>query len=48
MVKELIQRIEAYTAKWNADCQPFVWTATADSILDKVKRLCERISATGH
>lgn len=47
-VKELIERIEAWTAKWNADCQPFVWTATAHSILDKVRRLCERISATAH
>ena len=47
-VKELIERIEAYTVKWNDDCQPFVWTATADSILGKVKRLCERIHATGH
>ena len=47
-VKELIERIEAWTGKWNRDCQPFVWTATADSILEKVKRLCERIIATGH
>ncbi len=47
-VKELTERIEAWTANWNADCHPFVWTATADSILDKIKRLCERISATGH
>jgi hypothetical protein len=28
--------------------QPFVWTATADSIFAKVQRLCERISGTGH
>lgn len=48
MVKELIERIEAYTAKWNADCHPFEWTATADSILAKVHRLCQRISATKH
>ena len=39
-VKELIERIERYTAKWNANAHPFVWTATADSILAKVKRLC--------
>ena len=45
-VKELIERIEGFTAKWNADAQPFMWTATADSILAKIKRLCERISAT--
>ena len=47
-VSELIERIERYTAKWNANAHPFVWTATADSILAKIKRLCERISATGH
>ena len=45
-VKELIERIERYTAKWNANAHPFVWTDTADSILAKVKRLCQRISAT--
>ncbi len=45
-VSELVERIERYTAKWNANAKPFVWTATADSILAKVKRLCERISAT--
>ena len=38
-VKELIERIERYTAKWNANAHPFMWTATADSILQKVKRL---------
>ena len=47
-VKELIERVERYTAKWNANAHPFVWTATADSILAKVKRLCQRISATEH
>ena len=47
-VKELIQRIERYTDKWNANAHPFVWTATADSILAKVKRLCQCISATEH
>ena len=45
-VKELIRRIEHFTDHWNENAHPFVWTATADSILAKVKRLCERISAT--
>ena len=45
-VSELIERIERTTAQWNANAHPFVWTATADSILAKVKRLCERISTT--
>ena len=30
------------------NCKPFMWTATADSILAKVDRLCSRISGTGH
>ena len=33
-------------AKWNANAHPFMWTATANSILAKGKRLCEYISAT--
>ncbi len=45
-VRELVERIERYTAQWNANAHPFVWTATADSILAKIKRLCERISTT--
>ncbi len=47
-VRERIERIERYTAQWNANAHPFVWTATADSILAKIKRLCERISTTQH
>ena len=27
---------------------PFVWTATADSILEKVQRLCKLVSGTRH
>ena len=47
-VKELIRRIEHFTDHWNQKAHPFVWTATADSILAKIKRLCERINATQH
>ncbi len=42
------ERIERYTAQWNANAPPFVWTATVDSTLAKIKRLCERISTTKH
>ena len=45
-VKELIRRIEHFTDHWNEKAHPFVWTATAESILAKIKRLCECISAT--
>lgn len=37
-VAELIAAIEEYLEIHNADPRPFVWTATADSILEKVKR----------
>ena len=32
--------------KYNKHTQPFVWTVTADSILEKIKRLCQCISET--
>lgn len=35
-VKVLIKTIRDYIAHWNADAQPFVWTAAADEILAKV------------
>ena len=47
-VKELVQKIDQYVHASNAHAQPFVWTATADSIFAKVQRLCERIYGTGH
>jgi len=47
-VKELVEKIDSYVQSSNAHAQPFVWTATADSILAKVQRLCERISGTEH
>ena len=37
-VPDLIAAIEAYLAATNDDPTPFVWTATADSILEKVRR----------
>lgn len=47
-VKALIAKIEQYVSQYNRTSHPFVWTATADSILEKVRRLCQRISETGH
>jgi len=37
-VAELIETIEAYIAQHNTDPKPFVWTAKASDILEKVKR----------
>jgi putative transposase len=47
-VKELVEKIDQYVQNSTNHAQPFVWTATADSIFAKVQRLCERISGTGH
>ena len=35
-VKVLIKTIRDYIEHWNADAQPFAWTATTDEILAKV------------
>jgi transposase len=37
-VAELIETIETYIAQHNTDPKPFVWTAKASDILEKVKR----------
>jgi putative transposase len=47
-VKELIAKIDAFVKHYNRSSRPFVWTATADSILQKLARLCSRISGTLH
>ena len=36
---QLISRIGAYIEHWNQEAEPFEWTATADSILDKLAML---------
>lgn len=47
-VKDLVRKIEAFVQNYNKMRKPFVWTATADSILAKLQRLCERIGGTEH
>ena len=47
-VKELVGRIHHFVDHYNQNCKPFVWTATADSILAKLQRLCAGISGTAH
>ena len=36
-VSALIHRIRTYIEQWNTDAKPFVWTATTDEILAKVR-----------
>jgi putative transposase len=47
-VKELVSKIEDYIQHYNRHPKPFNWTATADSILEKIRRLSQAISETGH
>jgi putative transposase len=47
-VKELVQKIDQFVAVYNQDCTPFMWHATAESIFEKISRLCKRISGTVH
>jgi putative transposase len=47
-VPDLVAKIDHFVTHDNQTCQPFVWTATADSILAKLQRLCSRINGTGH
>jgi putative transposase len=47
-VHDLVEKIDAFVQRYNHSSPPFVWTATADSILQKIARLCSRISGTQH
>ena len=47
-VKELVRKIDQFVEHYNAHTRPFFWTATAESILTKVQRLCSLISGTAH
>ncbi len=44
---ELEQAIYKWLATWNGQPKPFVWKASADVILDKVRR-CKELSKTGN
>ena len=45
-VKDLTIKIDQFVQHYNAHSRPFNWTASADSILQKIERLCQRISET--
>ncbi|MEU7062879.1 IS630 family transposase [Streptomyces sp. NPDC046161] len=47
-VQALERDIRAWLADWNDHPRPFMWTKTADEILDKVAAYCHRISDSGH
>jgi transposase len=47
-VTDLRRQIERFVADWNQHPKPFVWTATAESILAKLERLGKVICGTQH
>ncbi|MCK5770178.1 IS630 family transposase [Algiphilus sp.] len=47
-VPDLVKRIERYVEHYNTNARPFVWTATAQSIIDKIERVCKVINGTTH
>jgi transposase len=47
-VRQLNSDIRAWIQTWNDDPKPFVWTKTADEILDSIARYCTRINESRH
>ena len=47
-VCQLNADIRAWIETCNDDARPFVWTKTADEILDSIARYCQRVNASRH
>jgi transposase len=47
-VPALVEAINEYIAEHNTDPKPFAWVADADAILDRIKKVCQRTSDSGH
>src|SRR4051794_26778975 len=47
-VQALEKDIRSWIAAWNDNPKPFIWTKTAEQILDSIKRLLQRINGPGH
>ena len=47
-VQALNADIRAWIDTWNGDPRPFVWTKTADQILESIARYCNRINESRH
>ena len=46
--RELEEALRRYVENYNQDPKPFVWTKTADEILEAVARFCKRTYNSGH
>lgn len=47
-VRALNADIRTWIKNWNENPRPYVWTKTADQILDSIARYCTRITDSGH
>jgi transposase len=47
-VTELKTDVRAWINAWNAEPTPFIWTKTADEILETLAAYCQRINDSGH
>jgi transposase len=47
-VRELNKDIRDWIAHWNENPRPYIWTKTAEQILDSLTRYCQRINNSGH
>jgi transposase len=47
-VRELNTDIRDWISTWNDNPRPYVWTKTADQILQSIARYCTRINDSGH
>jgi transposase len=47
-VQSLEADIRSWITDWNNNPRPFIWTKTAEEILESLARLCRRISGAGH
>ena len=47
-VQALEKDIRAWITDWNTHPRPFLWTKTAEEILESIARFCRRISGAGH
>lgn len=44
--KQLAEKIDTFVKNHNKNSKPFIWTATAEAIFEKLERLCKTINVT--
>jgi hypothetical protein len=47
-IQALEADIRSWIADWNTNPRPFIWTKTAEEILDSLARCCRRVSGAAH